>query len=74
MLTWTLRIRLPAAAVTVTGACGLTPELPPAVEMTGGALLGRGPAGRRRPGPSRAGRDEQARPRRTRQPAFPAPI
>ena len=44
MLTWTLRIRLPAAAVTVTGACGLTLELPPPGEMTGGTLLAVGPA------------------------------
>jgi len=44
VLTWTLRIRVPPAAVTVMGACGLTPELPPAGEMAGGALLGSGRA------------------------------
>ncbi|MGI8449319.1 MAG: hypothetical protein ACR2MP_19505 [Streptosporangiaceae bacterium] len=41
--TWTPRIRLPPAAVTVMGACGLTPELPPDTEMAGGALR---PSGR----------------------------
>jgi hypothetical protein len=39
VLTWTLRIRLAPRAVTVMGACGLTPELPAAGEMAGGALL-----------------------------------
>ena len=42
MLTWTLRIRPPPVAVTVMGACGLTPELPPAGEMAGGTLAAPG--------------------------------
>jgi hypothetical protein len=44
VLTWTLRIRLPPWAVTVTGACGFTPGLPPAGEMVGGALRAPGRA------------------------------
>jgi hypothetical protein len=44
VLTWTLRIRLPAWAVTVIGACGLTPGLPPGGEMVGGALRAPGRA------------------------------
>ena len=64
-----------AGAVTVIGACGLTPELPPAGEMAGGTLRAVRPGGAaRRRAASGAARDEQARPGRTRQPAFPAPI
>jgi hypothetical protein len=46
VLTWTLRIRLAPRAVTMMGACGLTPDLPPAGEMAGGTLLACGFAAR----------------------------